>query len=713
MIKISLPYISVWLPLLAGVLLLPVPLLGNFHIESALLAATVGCFWAAMSGCKQLLPQETNRRRILFILRTLYLAALPLLLFAVFTNCFSRNGLGFWVLYPIPSVLFGYSLGRMLRLWEIPFRKALAVFILLLIAIGIPLIQFFNLPQLYFFNHVWGGWPGPIYDETIQVSRPLLFFRLMTLAWAVLFWFLPVLSNSLRAKIVAGFCVAGLIVGYIFLPQLGIISPRSYIQKQLGGVKETSHFIIHYEKSGYTKDEISRISLEHEFYFKQITEALQISYPYTTNKIESYLYANARQKNRLTGAKFTSYVPVWLEQDQLHIAKQQLGSLKHELVHIVAKQFGNEVLNASWSVGLVEGVAVSLAPDVSPRTTIHQIVAAEKPWPDAMEMKNALSLTGFYGGRSAVNYTTTGSFVTYLLNHYPVNHFKQAYRTAGVEAAYPRSFNNLIEGWHELLSEVEVDSLDQQIAARLFSIPSLFEQACPHVLSPFAQHLQNYHYFLVSEDTLAALDQLQVLREIAPQDSLLKNRWLFLSLKTGKVGQALSIDEQKIKALPTKLLYADALALNSKWDSAQIIVKNAVIQADSLNFILSQALNIRKNKKQWRYYLGLVYQNNFFKPETFQQLYYRIQMLAIEKAIEKERWQIFERYAALVVSQVVNKHYFDLYLQIVHNLGYRQQFELAQRWIERISLLNLRKRYQQRLKQKKQWLEFLKLHYND
>ncbi len=707
------PYASLWLPLLVGLALIPVPLLGNFHIESALLAALVGCFCAALKGCRPLLQQQTNSGRILFILQILYLAGLPLFLYAVFTDCFSWSGLGFWILYPIPSVLFGYAFGRMMRLFHIPFRKTIVVLILIFIAIGIPLIQFFNLPQVYFFNHIWGGWPGPIYDETIQVSWPLLFFRLMTLAWAALFWFLPVFSKSFKAKIVVGFCVGGLTLGYIFLPQLGIVSPRNYIQKALGGVKETPHFVIYYEKSGYTKDEISLIGLEHEFYFEQISETLQISYPYSKHRIESYLYANVRQKNSLTGAKFTSYVPVWLEQDQLHIAKQQLESLKHELVHIIAKQFGNDVLNASWSIGLVEGLAVALAPEISSRTTIHQIVAAEKPWPDAAEMKNALSLTGFYGGRSTVNYTTTGSFVKYLLKHYPIQYFKQVYRTADIEDAYPQSFNNLIEEWHELLSDVKIDSLDQKIAARLFSIPSLFEQACPHVLSPVAQHLQKTRYFLINEDTAAALHQITALRRIVPKDSLLKNRWIFLSLKTGKTGRVLKINEQKIKALSTKLLYADALALKGKWNAAQAVIANVEMNSDSLTYSLHQALKIRKNEQQWRYYLKLVYQGQLLNPDVFQRLYYEIQLLSIGEAIEQERWQLLKRYASIAVNHSLNKHYFDEYLQIVHFLGFRRQINQAERWIERVSHLNLQKRYKQRLKQEIGWINFVKYWFFD
>src|SRR5699024_4663507 len=129
----------------------------------------------------------------------------------------------------------------------------------------------------------------------------------------------------------------------------------------------------------YTKAKVGFIAAKQEFYYHQIVKRLQLSRRDNANKIQTYLYGNAWQKKKLVGAKFTSYVPVWLHQDQLHIAKEQVPrSLKHELVHVLAKQFGNKLIHASWSIGLVEGLAVALAKKQSRVATIDQIVRAEK-----------------------------------------------------------------------------------------------------------------------------------------------------------------------------------------------------------------------------------------------------------------------------------------------------------------------------------------------
>ncbi len=704
--KLVLSYTSIWMPLLAGLVMLPIPLLGDFHIESALLAATVGCFWAAMRGCKPISHSDEDLKQIVQILSILYLAGLPLLLFSIFTGCFSPHGLGFWILYPLPSVVFGYSVGRLSRIWEIPCRKIIVGLVLLFVAIALPLTQFFNLPQVYFFNHIWGGWPGPIYDETVRVSYSVLFFRLLTLGWSGLFWWLPVFKHAWLAKARVIICSTGLLIGYSFLPQLGIISPREYIQQQLGGVEETPHFILYYAKEHYSESEINLIALEHEFYLQQITETLNLKKLNSAGKIESYLYGHAWQKKELTGAKFTSYVPVWLQQDQLHIAKQQLESLNHELVHIAAKQFGNLLFNASRSIGLIEGLAVALAADVSGQSTVHQLVAAKKPWPSAAEMKSALSLLGFYGGRAAVNYTATGSFVQFLLKNYPVEYFKKAYRTADFSVAYRQSFESLISEWHNKLSNVTIDSVDQQIAARLFNIPSLFEQECPHVQSSFAQHWDQYRYDLAKGDTTGALRQIDKLWTIAPRNEIVENRWIFRNLKAQNFDKVQKQFNHK-SPLSNLLLYADAFAMQAKWDSARKIVEQAAIYPDSLDFSLKQALNIRKDRTRWSYYLNLIYRDNFLADSVFQQSNIQIQLQAIEKAIDHERWTLFERYAEQLVDEALNSRYFDNYSNILHYLGYRQRFKLAKKWIEKVSELKLRRRYRQRLEQNKQWLGFL------
>lgn len=74
---------------------------------------------------------------------------------------------------------------------------------------------------------------------------------------------------------------------------------------------------------------------------------------------------------------------------------------------------------------MIEGIAEAIAKDASPESTLDQIISAESPYPSPQQMKNALSNSGFYSSASSISYTTAGSFVQFLLNNYPVEHFKR------------------------------------------------------------------------------------------------------------------------------------------------------------------------------------------------------------------------------------------------------------------------------------------------
>ena len=703
-----LKYYHRLIPIVLGLIALAVPLLRDFHIESALLAAFVGCLWA---GWKATLinSEKSDLKQCLPILGYLFLFGLPLFIFTVLTGCFSIHGLGFWLLYPVPSVFFGFALVRLIRIWKVPLGNWTTITLLLLISFGVLLFEFYNYPQVYFFNHVWGGWPGPIYDETVQVTKSLIYFRLLTFLWIILLWFIPDFKSYNKARWLVVISLLAMVFSYTRLPEAGIISPASYIQDKLGAIKQTPHFDIYFAKDYYTSDEINRIALEHEFYFEQITNQLQISKPDSNHKIESYLYAHPWQKKELVGAKFTSYVPVWLEQDQLHIAKQQLdGSLKHEMVHVLAKQFGNKLINASWSIGLVEGLAVAIAPNESRISTIDQLVVSERPLPGAEEMKQALSPMGFYGGRSNVNYTTTGSFVQYLLKNYPVAKIKEAYQSGSVSEAYQLSFEKLVEDWHKHLETVSVDSVDQRIARRLFSIPSLFEKACPHILTDFAKHWDDYRYYTAERDTGSALTSLNEAFMLKPDNPFIKSEWAFINLKKGTPEKVQTAATMEDTLVDLQLLYADAFALTGDYAEAKKYLNNGaeLFQSDP-DSITKVAVETRMDSMQWKYYLELRYDKNLFNKEIFQELLYRTKIRTVDLVIENEQWSKLRTYSQLLYEFPADTKYFHTYLNMVHLLGYLQEWELAGEWLDKLEKLEKRQRFSERLQQECRWIEFL------
>lgn len=694
-------------PILLGIGLLFIPLVGDFHIESAILVSLVGCFWAGIRATGE--SKKKDFYASLRIVGYLFLVGLPLLVNAVFTGCFSIHGLAFWLLFPLPSVFFGYAIGRLMRELRLSYPKFVTIGVLLFIAIGILLIELRTYPQVYFFNHVWGGWPGPIYDEVVRVNGATIFFRMLTLLWAALLWYIPVLNKDRYKKWIVVFSVVAILISYTHLTEFGVNSPRSHLQNVLGGHKTTEHFELYYDQHLYSTYEIDLLAKEHEFYFDQIADKLNLSARDSTHKIESYLYGHAWQKKQLVGAKFTSYVPVWLDQDQLHIAKQQIwSSLKHELVHVMAKQFGNW-FNASWSIGLIEGLAVAIDGGASTTSTIDQMVVSEKPYPPEEQLKAAFSFWGFYGGRSGVNYTTSGSFVRFLMENYPINALKEAYHTGNLPEAYQVDWKTLTNEWHASLDTVETDTVDQQVARRIFGMRSLFEKECPHVISDFAVAHDNYRLSLSNQDTAKALHFLdQALVEADSAESI-KTEWSYRNLVNGysqKLRQAATLSDTTVDL---QLLYADAFAMSGDWGKAiKYLNEGQRLYEESPDSLLKLGLETRSDSVQWKIYRDMTYANLLPDDITFAKALYRTKIRSIRKAIEQEQWEKVANYGRLLLKETLQQRYFDDYQRLIHHLAFQKESTLAGRFIEKLSVMPLRERYRERLQQEREWIMFLK-----
>lgn len=691
-------------PVFLGCLILPLPLLGDFHFESAMLAAIIGCFWGGIASSKLILKKDS---KVVFrILKTLFLFGLPIFLFAIFRGCFTWHGLGFWLLIPAPSIFFGITIGRLYRKLMVPLPATLTILTLLFISVGVLSIEFLMLPQVYFFNHVWGTWPGPIYDETVTVGWNLILFRVITFAWILFLWFLPDWKQSIRVKLVLVGAVLILFPSYLFLPESGIITPRSTLQQKLNSF-QTEHFDLYYADEFFTDQELEYWALRHEFHFRQIVDQLEIDWP-ENRKIESYLYANAWQKKALVGAKFTSYVPIWLDHDQLHIAKEHLGAvLKHEMVHVISKQFGNDLFNGSWSIGLIEGLAEGIAKDASRESTLDQIMAAESPYPTSEQMENALSFKGFYSSAGAISYTTAGSFVSFLLEQYPVSYLKEAYATNDFEAAYSVSFNQLVEAWQKSLPEVSLDSLDQQNSDFIFSQRSIFQKSCPHVVTPIMELWDKIRFHETNRMFELALPFVEEAYLLAPDNQIIKQKWLQYQLRFGDYNTVIEAVPQTDSIPQFLLIKADALALQKRWSEAYDVREQAwQLLPDQVPGNFQYSFDLRADTSNWNVFAPARYQD-FIPTQPFGSINLPNQLLLAQKVIELNQWELIPEYAINISRLPKSPDWFDVYEQLIDKLIFLGEFESAREWIDSVSELELRPRYIERLEEQKEWLEFM------
>lgn len=701
-------YLKIFLPLALGSLLLLFPLLRDLHFESAFIASVLGCFLSALALAKNK-DEGHSFRLAIGIMGYIYIIAIPLFISSLISGCLTFDGFAFWVLLPAPSVFFGAAIGRLCRVMNAPIPALFSFLILLLCSLGVWMIEFFTLPQVYFFNHVWGTWPGPIYDEALQVSDSLLFFRWITILWIILLWILPNWSETSQNKIVTFLALGCLLFSYLNLDEMGVITPRETLKKELSAHYQTTHFDLYFEEDNFTEQEMEYWALRHEFHFQQVIDILEIDWP-EDRKIESYIYANSWQKKKLVGAKFTSYVPIWLGQDQLHIAKQHLdGVLKHELVHVISKQFGNSLFNGSWSIGMIEGIAEAIAKDASPESTLDQIISAESSYPSPEQIKNALSNSGFYSSASSISYTTAGSFVQFLLNNYPVENFKKAYPSNDFENSYPVSFEELVDGWHQHLKTIEIDSVDKQISEFIFSRRSLFQKHCPHAFTEEQQLWDTYNFHVSNRDSAKALKIIEQLYELNPDNKLIKRDWLREQLLHRNYATALYEFDSSDTLLTLQLLKADALFLHGDISSAQKLLRELKPQIDSSdarNFKYSYEL--RSDSLNWDAFMTARYKNKVPLQNDFIKLKTPTQMLILSKAIELGFVTHYLPDESLIISQKpLSKDWFDVYEDIIEQLVFIESIGNADLLIDSLEKLPLRARYSERLTELKEWRNFV------
>ena len=523
-----------------------VPLFNLLHAESSAVVAGVAFFAAGLSSlvCFRqgasfgtVLMWQVAALLVPWFLLTVTLIWVP--------NCGYGQGLLFYTLFAPISVALAVALAFAISGAPWRFKKTCFVLIGLAIAVLTTLYDLGLHPQFFVYNHVFGGVLGPIYDEELVIRPGLVVFRGMTLLWAVLGYLMghrlraPAASGSRQVGFAAA--VLGLGGGYLFAAPLGINTPGWYIQDTLGGVHHTAHFEIYYDPASLNDKEVQLLAADHEFRYDQLADRLEIEVP---ERIISYLYPDPDVKARLTGARTTNVAPVWLRRPQVHVLLPVYNRVfAHELAHVFSRGFGMPGLRASFSVGLVEGLAVAVEPPDGLPTPHEQVAAATMQrlaFDPAQEPRLStdlaarLSPLGFWTGRGAVSYTTMGSFVRYLLDAYGPGLFKQVYAWGNFEAVYGKPLGVLAAEWEQVVLGLKaVDRATGDFASARFSIPSLFEKRCPHYVPPYRRAFRRGMRALAAEDTAQALVQFERALQHQSAYEPAQTAWAHLRLAAG------------------------------------------------------------------------------------------------------------------------------------------------------------------------------------
>ncbi|MEM8599466.1 MAG: hypothetical protein AAGF99_06075, partial [Bacteroidota bacterium] len=328
-----------------------------------------------------------------------------------------------------------------------------------------------------------------------------------------------------------------------------------------------------------------RLAQVHEFRYAQLRAALEVE---PAQRIQSFVYPDAATKARLTGARTTSVAPVWLGRPQVHLLESRIrSSLAHELAHAFSREFGG-ILNASWSIGLVEGLAVAVEPPDGTPDPTAQVAAALRVAADdegvglgsgAEELAEAVvrtqSVAGFWGGRAAVSYTTMGAFVGWLLDTYGAAPVRAVYPSLDYASAFGVPLDTLALRWAQHIEAQPRDTLAEAVVAYRFVQPSLFERASPHYvprpvrLARAAQDALFPTRHTAEPDTAAARSLLA--EALAEEPHYPAALWLWAAMEIAE-GRAVTVAATIENALAADTLLAQSTQLAIRLGDAYAVL---------------------------------------------------------------------------------------------------------------------------------------------
>lgn len=479
--------VSILLLLTVAIILTQIPLFNYLGYEFSVAIALCMSAIAGVLTIRSLRLQFKERQTIPVedfwqssrhnVLTNVLLLFIPLVVITVngvaVKNCSYAEGLGFYFLIPVVTTIFCIALATLCCAL---FRHPLIMYgvILALILLHVVWSGYFS-PQIFAYNLILGYFPGFSHDEVLTVTPLLIGFRIITLIAAVCCFSLSsvviqTVSHSdgflargvnlihhlvrgrsgARGIFLATFVI--LLIVWISRVDAGFESSHRLIETILDRVVQTDHFNIRYASGSFSDEEIAGIAAEHEFQLHQTTQRLQVSYG---GMITSYIYPSADVKRQLVGAGQTNIAKPWLR--EIHLNRDSWRSvLKHEIVHVVAGEFGMPVIRAHYNIGLVEGLAMAVEWDFGNRT-LHEYAASLEHFGVMDDVTQVLSLEGFAFHASPISYVVNGSFYRFLLDRYGVVRFKEVYGGKPFARVYGRTLAALAQEWERFLRLIRVD----------------------------------------------------------------------------------------------------------------------------------------------------------------------------------------------------------------------------------------------------------------
>lgn len=396
----------------------------------------------------------------------------------IVSKCPITDGVFFYLIITIPSFIFGIVTGFFT--FALSRKFSLLIFLLLFFVIlFIPLFEFYFNPQIYFFNPIFGYYPGTIYDEDLSVDRILIAYRIFNLAF---FIGLVIISKHYftvkrKRKVLVLSAIAIILIIFFFMkPALQFATDKNRLEANLKKSVTTESFRIYFPDSVKIKD-IEYAALLHEYYLDQIKINFRIN---IRDKIASYIFQDRNQKRLLLGAGNADIAKPWLNQIYLNYANYE-QTVKHELSHVLAGEFGVTPFKVAdgLSPSMIEGYAMAMENNYD-GYPVHYMAKLASQSGYKFPVEKLFTGLNFFTKASAISYISSGSFIKYLSDKFGSDKIKKLYGNSNFTKIYGNNISALAVEYNDFLKNYLIDS-NKYKAQLYFGGTTIFKKFCPRV----------------------------------------------------------------------------------------------------------------------------------------------------------------------------------------------------------------------------------------
>lgn len=464
-------------------------------------------------------------------------------------NCAPLEGAAFMLLGPGAAVTLASLCGAAAGALPLGAGSVTALAVLIpLCDMARGLYELYASPAVFAYGHLFGYFPGSLYDDLVAIPTPLLSLRAVSLALAIalvsgLRAFYDPGSARLRWRSAASARRSALLCAVASVlcagscaqsDSLGHTSSVAHIAQVLGAHQSSRRceLLLPRELRRVRRD---RLAADCDFRVEQLERWFGLRQP---GKVRVILFRSPDEKRALMGAARTNIAKPWRREIYLQDDVWPHPVMAHELAHILAGNTGIGPMRVTGKLGgllpdfaLIEGVAVAAAWASSSVSGItpHQWARAMYELGIAPSLRSVAG-AGFLGQQHRLAYMFAGSLLRYIADTHGSEMLRRIYRSGDVAGELGIGLPELERRYRAYVMAVELPDSVRALAKQRFSGSSILSSVCPHVKAQLRAELEGQ---LLADDAAEAEQTCQRLLAIDPAESAVRATLLAVRARRG------------------------------------------------------------------------------------------------------------------------------------------------------------------------------------